>query len=99
MGNLCSKSSNEPDHFSQPGRTLGSAEAGAGAGARASGGSAAVPQKITSSTPGRTLGTPRADDGPGDARSAAAKAAEVSESSDYSDSCLRPNASIVVSDI
>ncbi len=74
MGNLCSKSSNEADPFSQPGRVLGASSQQPPAK------TAATPQKITSSTPGRTLGgqssTTRAED---DARSAAARAAEVSD--------------------
>ncbi|EXJ71629.1 uncharacterized protein A1O5_05437 [Cladophialophora psammophila CBS 110553] len=69
MGNLCSKSSNKPDNFATPGRTVGSSTQPRQT-------SAPVPQKITSSTPGRALGggdaTPSADD----ARSAAARAAE-----------------------
>ena len=68
MGNLCSKSSNEPDHFSQPGRVLGSS-ADSPQPTRAS-----VPPKISANTPGRTLG---GDNAAEDARGAAAKAAEV----------------------
>lgn len=69
MGNLCSKSANEADNFSTPGRVLGNAPPKTT--------SAPVPQKLMTSTPGRTLGTGEGSTSPGDARSAAAKAAEV----------------------
>lgn len=68
MGNLCGKPSKE-DPFSQPGRTVGSAPAPQ---SRSS-----VP-KISSSSQGQTLG----GSNPGDrdeARSAAARAAEVGD--------------------
>ncbi|ETN36440.1 uncharacterized protein HMPREF1541_08718 [Cyphellophora europaea CBS 101466] len=68
MGNLCSKSSNEPDHFAAPGRPLGSASATGPS-------SAPVPQKIAKNSPGRTLGGDSSS--PDDARSAAAQAAEA----------------------
>lgn len=72
MGNLCSKSENKPDPFQSPGRVLG-------ASAQNQPKTAPVPQKITSGTPGRTLGGGgEGTSGTGDARSAAAKAAEVS---------------------
>ncbi|OQV01352.1 hypothetical protein CLAIMM_06729 [Cladophialophora immunda] len=69
MGNLCSKSANQPDNFATPGRPVGSSTQPRQT-------SAPVPQKITSSTPGRALGG--GDGGPGveDAKSAAARAAE-----------------------
>lgn len=68
MGNLCSKSSNEPENFSSPGRTLGSAPPNAPT-------SAAVPPQVTKNTPGRTLGG--GGNSPDNARGAAAQAAEV----------------------
>ncbi|KPI37925.1 uncharacterized protein AB675_3204 [Cyphellophora attinorum] len=72
MGNLCSKSSNQPDNFSSPGRPLG------GAATQSTPSSAPVPQKITTNSPGRTLGgdgaTPSGQD---NARSEAARAAEA----------------------
>lgn len=74
MGNLCSKSSNEADHFSTPGRVLGTASSQPRGGGQST---APVPSRVTS-TPGRTLGGKR--DGassPDDARRAAAQAAEV----------------------
>jgi len=69
MGNLCSKSANQPDNFSAPGRPLGSSST-------AKPSSAPVPQKVTASTPGRTLGGSEGTSSSEDARSAAAKAAE-----------------------
>ena len=69
MGGLCSKSANEAEPFAQPGRVLGN---------NSQPSAAPLPPKITSGTPGRTLGgesTAAADD----ARSAAARAAEVLE--------------------
>lgn len=81
MGNLCSRSSNEPDPFATPGRVLG-ASSTSNQPSRAP-----VPQKIDSKKkvrvggPGRTLGGSGggggAEGGDNDARSAAAKAAEV----------------------
>lgn len=81
MGNLCSRSKNEPDAFGTPGRVLG-ASSTSNQPSRAP-----VPQKIDSKTkarvggPGRTLGGGAAEGGGGggdnEARSAAAKAAEV----------------------
>jgi hypothetical protein len=71
MGNLCSKSANQPDNFSAPGRTLASSST-------AKQSSAPVPQKVIASTPGRTLGGSEGASSSDDARSAAAKAAEVS---------------------
>ncbi|KAL6251149.1 hypothetical protein RBB50_001357 [Rhinocladiella similis] len=70
MGNICSKSANQPDNFSTPGHTLGSSATPKPA-------SAQPTQRLTASTPGRTLGGSR--DGatsPDNARSAAARAAE-----------------------
>ncbi|EGD92217.1 hypothetical protein H112_00293 [Trichophyton rubrum D6] len=79
MGNICSKSSNRPDPFAQPGRVLGSQAA------------STKPTPANSSTPlirnnnssqrqpsgGRVLGGGGNNaDGDGDARSAAARAAE-----------------------
>lgn len=72
MGNICSKSSNQPENFSTPGRTLGSASQTPKAT------TAPVPKKVTTSTPGRTLGGRDEAPSPDDARRAAAKAAEVS---------------------
>ncbi|KKY17694.1 hypothetical protein UCRPC4_g05327 [Phaeomoniella chlamydospora] len=71
MGNLCSRSSNPPDNFSAPGRTLGS--------------SAPPPSKPTSnlpsshfaSSPGRTLGPSQSPNS--DANSAAAQARRAAE--------------------
>jgi len=71
MGNLCSKSANQPDHFSTPGRTLGESAA-----SRPQQSSAPLPQKVTTSSPGRTLGGTEGSSSPDNARSAAAKAAE-----------------------
>lgn len=71
MGGLCSKSANEADPFAQPGRVLGTSSQPA---------SAPPPRKLTSSTPGRTLGgneNPDSTRAAEDARSAAARAAEV----------------------
>jgi hypothetical protein len=70
MGNLCSKSANQDDQFSTPGRVLGSSS-------QTQPTSAPVPQKITSSTPGRVVGGTGANSGGDDPRSAAARAAEV----------------------
>ena len=71
MGNLCSRSSNEPDPFSTPGRTLGSS-----APSQPPKPTASVPSNVKSS-PGRTLGgsgtTSEADN---DAAARARKAAE-----------------------
>jgi len=72
MGNLCSKSANRADHFTTPGRVLGSSSQTAPS-------SAPVPKQLTTSTPGRPLGGSSKDaSSPENARSAAAKAAEVS---------------------
>lgn len=70
MGGLCSKSANQDNQFSTPGRVLGSSSQNQPT-------SAPVPQKIISSTPGRTVGGSGAAAGGDDPRSAAAKAAEV----------------------
>ena len=70
MGNLCSKSANQDDQFSTPGRVLGSSS-------QTQPTSAPVPQKITSSTPGRAIGGTGTNSGGDDPRSAAARAAEV----------------------
>ncbi|KAJ5794197.1 hypothetical protein N7457_000796 [Penicillium paradoxum] len=52
MGNLCSRSSNEPDPFSQPGRVVGTNSSGRDAAPRAP-----LPTKTNwKATPGRTLG-------------------------------------------
>lgn len=72
MGNLCSKSANQPDNFANPGRTLGE-----GTQTRAE--PAPRPRNLTATTPGRTLGASEGPSSPSDARSAAAKAAEVSK--------------------
>lgn len=68
MGNCCGKSSS--DNFQSPGRTLGSAPP-QGQAPRA-----AVPPQI--STAGTPFGGTGATESAGDARSAAARAAEVS---------------------
>ena len=70
MGNLCSKSANQTDNFSGPGRTVGSST-------QPKPTTAPVPAKITTSTPGRTLGGGDGAAATDDARSAAARAAEV----------------------
>ena len=73
MGNICSKSANKDDNFSTPGRVLGAAPQPARVPAQPN-------QKLTSSTPGRALGSAGSDgaSSPNDARSAAARAAQVS---------------------
>lgn len=71
MGNcFSSKSANQDDQFSTPGRTLGSSS-------QSQPSSAPVPQKIISNTPGRTVGVPGAATGGDDPRIAAARAAKV----------------------
>lgn len=69
MGNLCSRSSNEPDHFSSPGRVIGSAPPIPA--------SVPVPKTTNPNSPGRPLGggIDRSED-PSDLRTAAATAAE-----------------------
>ncbi|KAG2415570.1 hypothetical protein HFD88_006761 [Aspergillus terreus] len=70
MGSICSKSSNEPDHFAQPGRVLGSNQTpqkGTSAGPRAP-----LP-KSHWGTPGRTLG------GGGDTSSAATESPDTAD--------------------
>jgi hypothetical protein len=70
MGNLCSKSSNKPDNFAGQGRVVGASP-------QPTSSSAPIPQKIsTANSSGRPLGG-TAGDTTSDARSAAAKAAEV----------------------
>ena len=81
MGNLCSKSANQDDQFSTPGRVLGSSS-------QTQPTSAPVPQKITSSTPGRTVGGPGANSGGDDPRGAAARAAEVCKAINPPSPCL-----------
>lgn len=71
MGNLCSKSSNETDNFAGQGRTVAASSQNTPS-------TAPVPKKIISSTPGRSLGGRDGANSPEDAKSAAAKAAEVS---------------------
>lgn len=81
MGNLCSRSANEPDPFATPGRVLG-ASSTTNQPSRAP-----VPQKIDSKSKAKVGGPPRTLGGSGgygtteggddDARGAAAKAAEV----------------------
>ncbi|KAK2752784.1 hypothetical protein FQN55_005916 [Onygenales sp. PD_40] len=73
MGNICSKSANKSDPFSQPGRVLGSAPTPSSQPPRA-----AVPPKVNAArtTPGRTLGGSQAPGPVEGARSAAAQAAE-----------------------
>jgi hypothetical protein len=75
MGNLCGKTSKEEDNFTGPGRVLGSAPAPQN-NAKASVPASQQPkQKPVVGGPGRTLGESSGD--VGDARSAAARAAEV----------------------
>ncbi|KAK2755863.1 hypothetical protein FQN54_005658 [Arachnomyces sp. PD_36] len=75
MGNLCSRSANQPDPFAQPGRVLGTSPSTQNQPSRAP-----VPQKIDSKNKARVGGPPRTlgggAGGEGEARSAAAKAAE-----------------------
>jgi len=72
MGNLCGKQSKE-ESFQGAGRVLGSAPP------KTDNAKASIPSsaKPTASTPGRTLGGSSNEGGEVDARSAAAKAAEV----------------------
>ena len=72
MGNLCSKSANEADPFAQPGRVLGNSSQPS---------SVPPPRNLTASTPGRTLGGSESTTAAEDARRAAARAAEVLDSS------------------
>ena len=77
MGNLCSRSANTVDPFSQPGRVLGSS-----AQASQDPNRAPVPSNVRiTQGPGRTLGGSKTDSsegvGVGDARSRAAEAAQV----------------------
>ena len=71
MGNLCSKSANEPDAFQQPGRVLGASSE------PRSSSTSAPPPKISSSTPARGVEGRDNVAGSDDARGAAARAAEV----------------------
>ena len=75
MGNLCGKPSRDSDPFAQPGRTLGSAPP------QPSDSRAAVPKISGTGSQGKTLGGPLSET-QNDARSAAAKAAEVGEPSE-----------------
>ena len=70
MGNLCGKPSKDSDPFAQPGRTLGSAPP------QSSNPRVGVPKISGTGSQGKTLGGPASGE-EGDARSAAAKAAEV----------------------
>ncbi|KAK5054615.1 hypothetical protein LTR84_001506 [Exophiala bonariae] len=70
MGNICSKSANQPDNFSTPGRTIGATPQNSTAT------TTPVPKKVTANTPGRTLGGRVEAPSPDDARAAAARAAE-----------------------
>lgn len=73
MGNLCSKSSNQPDNFAGQGRVVGSSTTRSNAPA-----SAPIPPQVSSSSPGRTTGQGQGSSlDAADARSAAARAAEV----------------------
>lgn len=79
MGNICSRSKNEPEAFSSPGRVLGSANPPPGeTGKSSSGPRAPLPAKAST---GRTLGgagAPGAGADTADARTNAAIAAQVS---------------------
>ncbi|GAT29296.1 hypothetical protein RIB2604_02901660 [Aspergillus luchuensis] len=86
MGNICSKSSNQPDAFSSPGRVLGSGPnppaKDSSSAPRAPLPSNAKPASNWGSGPsGRTLGSPAAGEGNGDAtadaRTKAALAAQA----------------------
>lgn len=76
MGNLCSRSSNETDHFSQPGRVVGTNTPRQHAAPRAP-----LPPKTNwKATPGRTLGESNTNSsaaGADEARANAAIAAQV----------------------
>ncbi|KAJ5587764.1 uncharacterized protein N7459_003529 [Penicillium hispanicum] len=75
MGNICSRSSNEPDAFARPGRVVGTTPSQSDAAPRAS----APARASWKNTPGRTLGerSPAAAQGGSDeARSNAAIAAQ-----------------------
>ena len=78
MGNICSRSANKPDNFSQPGRTLNSSPVQAPRPAQSRAPRQSAKQSVA--TPGRTLGG--ADNQPpgdvADARTNAAIAAQVS---------------------
>ncbi|KAJ5370356.1 uncharacterized protein N7496_006448 [Penicillium cataractarum] len=73
MGNICSRSSNEPEAFAGPGRVVGAPPAGSSNAPRAS-----VPAKANwKNSPGRTLGESSPQQGGSDeARSNAAIAAQ-----------------------
>jgi hypothetical protein len=76
MGNICSRSSNETDPFTQPGRVVGAGSSGQNAAPRAQ-----LPTKTNwKATPGRTLGESNTDGsaaGTDEARANAAIAAQV----------------------
>ena len=75
MGNICSRSSNQADHFNQPGRVVGTNPRGTAAPR------APLPAKTNwKATPGRTLGENTAGGstaGADEARANAAIAAQV----------------------
>lgn len=73
MGNLCSKSANTSDNFSQPGRRLGGDTT-----TPQNKTSTPVPASVIASSPGRTLGGGQENLNQADPKSAAARAAEVS---------------------
>ncbi|CAG8886299.1 unnamed protein product [Penicillium egyptiacum] len=77
MGNICSRSSNEPDPFNQPGRVVGTTSG------RTAAPRAPLPGKTNwKSTPGRTLGESTAvgsTGGTDEARANAAIAAQVGQ--------------------
>lgn len=85
MGNICSRSKNEPEAFSRPGRVLGSnappsaSAAGAPQGKKPAGPRAPLPANSKShfGSPGRTLGNADAGSENSDARTKAALAAQV----------------------
>ncbi|KAL1992340.1 hypothetical protein VTN49DRAFT_4372 [Thermomyces lanuginosus] len=70
MGNVCSRSANKSDPFSQPGRVLGSASTSGQTPAKAS-----TPPRVARG-PGRTLGGGTSSGDAGDARAKAAEAAQ-----------------------
>ncbi|KAA8652135.1 hypothetical protein EYZ11_005332 [Aspergillus tanneri] len=76
MGNICSRSKNEPEPFSRPGRPLGS-NPPQSTGGNSSGLRAPLPSKSNFGTPGRTLGDSSESGGRNfDARANAAIAAQ-----------------------
>ncbi|KAE8394349.1 hypothetical protein BDV23DRAFT_147765 [Aspergillus alliaceus] len=79
MGNICSRSRNEPEAFTTPGRVLGSANPPPGeTGESSSGPRAPLPAKASTGRPLGGAGAPGAGPDTADARANAAIAAQVS---------------------